>query len=296
MSRLDGRRGRAAARPARARAGRRAGRHGPAGRRARRARGRGDHHRRRRGDGRGGAARARGGRRHERRGQADGGRVDRPARRRRSTASCAAGATCCWPTPRRRCARPGACCARRPRRAGRLGRARAQPVAGRRAPRAGASRARAAGRPGRARAVRAAAPGAVQELLEDAGFAEVQVEAVDLEQRAARSTTGGRPPGHVGRDRDAVARLRSPTLRCATRRRALRLPATASRSAGLRAVGGPHVLGATLISRASFTTRARASAARDRGDPAAVRARLEPYEAPGGVRPPRADARRRASA
>ena len=67
-------------------------------------------HRRRRGDARGGRPPGRGARARQRRAARHGGRVDRPRDRDASTPCSAAGATCCWPIPRPRCARRAASC------------------------------------------------------------------------------------------------------------------------------------------------------------------------------------------
>ena len=94
---------------------------------------------------------------------------------------CRFGATCCWPTPRRRCARRAACCG---------------PAGGSRSPsgttspttRGCACSARSSASAGWRPSSRPATPGpfalsdpeAVRELLDTAGFDDVEIESVDL--------------------------------------------------------------------------------------------------------------------
>ena len=218
---VDRGRGRAEARADRARGRRRARRHRPARRRARRLGGPRDHHRRLRADGRGGA-RARAGE--------PAPRTSRPgrwrpsgstSRRRASTRSSPAGATCCSPTPRPRCARRGACCS---------------PAAGiaiavwepmERNPWIGVILRELAARdlaplpePGAPGMFALAAPGLAEELLEAAGFGEVRREPIEFAFRArrCRQLVGAQPHAlDLARQGDRRPELRPSTTRCATR-------------------------------------------------------------------------------
>ena len=218
----------------RARGGGRGGGDRPAGRAPRRAGRPGDHHRRRRGDGRSHPAPGRRARARTTSRCARWRRSGSTCRRRRSTRCCAAGASCSWPTPRRRCASGAASCARAAASPSRSGRRPTRTRGSRRLHgllvERGLAPAREPGEPG---PFSLADPERLADLLWGAGLTGVRVEALDFVYRAASlddwwehaiatSSARGR------RRRRAVARR---ALRVARRLRRAPTPSSPTRTA-----------------------------------------------------------------